>query len=69
MGYHIAMKMRYTLTQYNNKIILNKKKPDTREFPGDLVVRIQCFQLRSHSPLPPEENHIQKNISNVISYI
>lgn len=22
MGYHIAMKMRYTLTQYNNKIIL-----------------------------------------------
>lgn len=26
MGYHIAMKMRYTLTQYNNKIILNKKE-------------------------------------------
>ena len=50
MGYHIAMKMRHTLTQYNNKIILNKKKPDTWEFPGDLVVKIKtpCFHWRGH---------------------
>ena len=80
MGYHIAMKMRHTLTQYNNKIILNKKKPDTWEFPGDLVVRIHCFHcsdlgfspwsvnLDPTAPSPPKK-HIQKNIPHVISYI
>ena len=75
------MKMRHTLTQYNNKIILNKKKPDTWEFPGDLVVRIHCFHCSDlgfspwsvnwdpTAPSPPKKTYTKEHTPCDFIYI